>query len=273
MRLSKALLVFRKDWREVGRNWEVLTPIAMVPLLFSVVLPLIAISAPGQVNTGTSPEALIESIMRGAPADVMEMLAGFTEDQQLIYVLLVYMFAPFFLLIPVMASSVIASDSFAGEKERKTIEALLATPLTDGELLFGKMLASFVPAMGVTILSFIVYTVVVDVGTYGLFGVLLLPTLEWFLLIFLMTPALSLASIGLTVLISSRVRGFKEAQQISVVLIIPIIGLFIGQGTGALTLGPPVILALTALLAFFDLLIFRFSVLLFKREKVLTTWK
>ncbi|MBC8497560.1 ABC transporter permease [Candidatus Bathyarchaeota archaeon] len=273
MRLSKALLVFRKDWREVGRNWEVLTPIALVPLLFSVVLPLIVISVPGQVNTGTSPEVLIESIMRGAPASVMEMLAGFTEDQQLTYVLFVYMFAPFFLLIPVMASSVIASDSFAGEKERKTIEALLATPLTDGELLFGKMLVSFVPAMAITILSFIAYTVVVDVGTYGLFGALLLPTLEWFLLIFLMTPALSLAAIGLTVLISSRVKGFKEAQQISVVLVIPIIGLFIGQGTGALTLGPPVILALTALLAFFDLLIFRFSVLLFKREKVLTTWK
>lgn len=273
MRLNKALLVFRKDWREMGRNWEVLTPIALVPLLFSVVMPLIIISAPGQINTGSSPEALIESIMRGAPASTMEMLAGFSEDQQITYVLLVYMFAPFFLIIPVMASSVIASDSFAGEKERKTIEALLATPLTDGELLLGKMIASFVPAMGVTILSFIVYTVVVDVGTYGLFGVILLPTLEWFLLIFLMTPALSLAAIGLTVLISSRVKGFKEAQQISVVLVIPIIGLFLGQGTGALTLGPLVILAMTAILAFFDLLIFRFSVFLFKREKVLTTWK
>ena len=69
---------------------------------------------------------------------------------------------PFFLLIPVMASSVIAFDSFPGEKERITIEALLATPLTDEELLFGKMLASFVPAMAVTILFIIAYTVVVD---------------------------------------------------------------------------------------------------------------
>jgi len=273
MRLSKALLVFRKDWREVGRNWEVLTPILLVPLLFSVILPLIAVYAPGNVNTGSSPELLIESLMRGAPDDVREMLAGFTEDQQLTYVLMVYMFAPFFLLIPVMASSVIASDSFAGEKERKTIEALLATPLTDGALLFGKMLASFVPAMAVTILSFLAYTVVVDLGTYSSFGSLLLPTLEWFLLIFLLTPALSLAAIGLTVLISSRVKGFKEAQQISVVLVIPIIGLFIGQGTGVLILGPLVILVLTVILAVLDLIIFRFSVLMFKREKVLTTWK
>ena len=273
MRLGKALLVFRKDWREVRRNWEVLTPIVVVPLLFTVVIPLIAIHAPGQVNTGTSPDVLVESIVRGMPPDAVERLMTLTGEQQLTYVLLVYMFAPFFMLIPVMASSVIASDSFAGEKERKTIEALLATPLTDGELLLGKMLTSFVPSMAVTVLSFVAYTVVVDVSTYATYGFLLLPSLEWLLLIFLMTPALSLTAVGLTVLISSRVKGFKEAQQISVVLVIPIVGLLIGQGTGALTLGPLVILALTGLLALFDLLIFRFSVLLFRREKVLTTWK
>ena len=147
MRLGKALLVFRKDWREVRRNWEVLTPIAVVPLLFTVVIPLIAIHAPGQVNTGTSPDVLVESIVRGMPPDAVERLMTLTGEQQLTYVLLVYMFAPFFMLIPVMASSVIASDSFAGEKERKTIEALLATPLTDGELLLGKMLTSFVPSI------------------------------------------------------------------------------------------------------------------------------
>ncbi|MBD3171504.1 ABC transporter permease subunit [Candidatus Bathyarchaeota archaeon] len=36
-----------------------------------------------------------------------------------------------------MSSSVIATDSFAGEKERNTLEVLLATPLTDSELLVG----------------------------------------------------------------------------------------------------------------------------------------
>ena len=57
-----------------------------------------------------------------------------------------------------MASSVIASDSFAGEKERKTIEALLATPLSDSELFVGKVLVAFIPAVLVTFASFAVYS-------------------------------------------------------------------------------------------------------------------
>ena len=48
-----------------------------------------------------------------------------TEIQVMIYIMALYFFAPFFLIIPQMASSVIVSDSFAGEKERKTIEAPL----------------------------------------------------------------------------------------------------------------------------------------------------
>ena len=69
-----------------------------------------------------------------------------------------------------MASSVLGSDSFAGEKERKTIEALLATPISDSELLLGKILVSFIPAMLVTFMSFGVYALVVDVITIGVFN-------------------------------------------------------------------------------------------------------
>src|SRR4030042_6106143 len=108
-----------------------------------------------------------------------------TTQQVLIYIMTLYFFAALFLTMPVMASSVIASDSFAGEKERKTIEALLATPISDGELFLGKVLVSFIPAMIVTIASFISYSIVVDVSTFALFnGTLLLSTLEWLITIF-----------------------------------------------------------------------------------------
>ncbi len=96
--------------------------------------------------------------------------------------MLAYLFLPFFLLIPAMASSVIASDSFAGEKERKTIEGLLATPLSDAELMLGKILVAFVPSMIVTLASFAAYTVIVDSLGFGLFGRLILPTINWVLL-------------------------------------------------------------------------------------------
>jgi len=41
MRIAKAMLVFRKDWREIRRNWEVILPIVVVPLMISVLLPVI----------------------------------------------------------------------------------------------------------------------------------------------------------------------------------------------------------------------------------------
>ena len=67
----------------------------------------------------------------------------------LIVLILVYFFAPFYLILPLMVASVIAADSFAGEKERKTLEALLYTPTTDGELFLAKMLSAWTPAVAV----------------------------------------------------------------------------------------------------------------------------
>ena len=43
MRLEKTKLVFRKDWREIRRNWQVILPIIIVPLMISVVLPVVLI--------------------------------------------------------------------------------------------------------------------------------------------------------------------------------------------------------------------------------------
>lgn len=270
MRLEKAMLVFKKDWLEIRRNWQVILPIVVVPLMISVFLPVIVGAIPSfAVSQGNGLNGF-EALIGNLPSHVQEQLAGMTEMQVMIYVMAIYFFAPFFLIIPLMASSVISSDSFAGEKERKTIEALLATPISDGELFFGKMLVSFVPSMIVTTISFAIYTAVFDVVTYSLFnGMLLLPTIDWVLLIFGLAPTVSLASIGLTVMISAKVKGFREAQQISVVLLIPILVLVFGQATGGIIFGPLVILALIGLFGLVDFAVFRAGVKLFKREEIL----
>jgi len=270
MRLEKAMLVFKKDWLEIRRNWQVILPIVVVPLMISVFLPVIVGVIPSFAGSQGNGLNGFEALIGNLPSHVQEHLAGMTEMQVMIYMMAIYFFAPFFLIIPLMASSVISSDSFAGEKERKTIEALLATPISDGELLFGKMLVSFVPSMIVTTTSFAIYTAVFDVVTYSLFnGMLLLPTIDWVLLILGLAPTVSLASIGLTVMISAKVKGFREAQQISVVLLIPILALVFGQATGAIIFGPLVILALTGLFGLVDFAVFRAGVKLFKREEIL----
>ena len=271
MRIKKAMLVFKKDWLEIRRNWQVILPIVVVPFMISVFLPVILTVIPSLAGAQAQGLSGFENLIENLPRHIQEQLAGMTEQQIMIYVIAIYFFAPFFLIIPLMASSVIASDSFAGEKERKTIEALLATPISDGELFLGKMLVSFIPSMIVTIMSFAVYTAVFDVLAYDIFnGILLLPNIDWILLIFGLAPTVALASIGLTVMVSAKVRGFREAQQISVVLLIPVLAMIVGQSTGAIIFGPTVILALIGLFVFIDFVVFRAGVKLFKREEILS---
>ena len=271
MRIWKATLVFRKDWREISRNWQVILPIVVIPLMFSVLLPVLLVLIPSMANLPGTSLGGLETMIQNLPKHVQDELIGMTDRQVMIYILSLYFMAPFFLIIPLMASSVIASDSFAGEKERKTIEALLATPLSDSELFLGKVLVSFIPSMIVTVGSFVIYATVVDLLSFTIFnGRLLLPNIVWILLIFGLAPTVALASIGLTVMISAKVKGFREAQQISVILLIPILALVFGQVTGAIIFGPLVVTALIGLFTIIDLAVFKIGIKLFKREEILS---
>ena len=213
----------------------------------------------------------LEILLKNLPSNVINEISGMTVQQSTIYLLILYFLAPMFLIVPIMASSVIASDSFAGEKERKTIEALLATPLTDEELFLGKILVAFIPAILITFVSFGIYSVVVDVLTAGLFnGLSLLPNPIWVTMIFGLAPVIALTSVGLTVTISAKVKGFREAQQISVILVAPILGLVFGQISGALFLGDVVLYALIGVFALVDVIVFFAGVRVFKREEILS---
>lgn len=271
MRFHKAMLVFRKDWREVSRNWHVILPIVVVPIMISVLLPVLIVLIPSLADMpGSSLEGL-ETMIQNLPKHVQDELVGMTDQQVLVYIMSLYLFAPFFLIIPLMASSVIASDSFAGEKERKTIEALLATPISDSELFLGKILVSFIPSMMVTVFSFLIYSTVVDVASFTILdGRLLLPNIEWIMLIFGVAPTVALAGIGLTVMISVKVKGFREAQQISAILVIPILTLVFAQISGAIIFGPIMVGALIIAFVALDLLVFRIGIRVFRREEILS---
>lgn len=265
------MLVFGKDWREVKRNWQVILPMIVIPFMFSTLLPVLVIVLPSLATVPESSSGDFGAMINSLPSYVRNEIAGMTDRQAMVYIMSLYFFAPFFLIIPLMASSVIASDSFAGEKERKTIEALLATPISDSELFLGKILVSFIPSMIVTIVSFLIYSTVVNIVSFVLLnGRILLPNLIWIILILGVAPTLALASIGLAVIVSARVKGFREAQQITAILLIPILGLVFGQISGAIVLGPVMIVLLVGLFGIIDLVVFNIGVRMFKREEILS---
>lgn len=273
MRLDKALLVFRKDFQEISRTKEVIMPMVILPLIFAILFPALAAMNPENVNIPGEQEVMMRNIMINLPEKVQTQLMSYTTTEQVMYVMLVYYFSPFFLLIPIMSSSVIAADSFAGEKERNTLEALLATPITDAELLLGKFLVSFIPGMGVTIFSFILYVLTVNVLTAETFGQYIMPTIPWLVMIFVQSPAIALLGVGTTVIISSKVKGFREAQQLSALFVLPALVLMFGQGSGYLMLGTNAMITLSLIIVASDFVVFRFGMRLFQRENILSKSK
>ncbi|MDI9643832.1 MAG: ABC transporter permease subunit [Candidatus Verstraetearchaeota archaeon] len=271
MKLENAMVVFWKDWKEIRRNYQVLAPILFVPMIFTTVLPLMLVVVPSAVGVPGTTIQFLGPMFENLPEEIKAAVEGMVVEQSMIYIFALYFFAPFFLIIPIMASSVIASDSFAGEKDRKTLEALLATPLTDGELLLGKVLVAFIPSMLVTVASFALYCVVVDLAYVLRFGgEALLPNALWLMLIFGVTPAVALAGIGLTVIISLRVKGYREAQQMSAVLIVPVLALVFAQVGGAIFFGQTMILLMAAAFAFVDAVVLALGIKRFRREDLLT---
>ena len=67
-----------------------------------------------------------------------------------------YLLAPLFLIVPLMVSAVLAADAFAGEKERRTMESLLHLPIADRDLFIAKLLTGFLPALAVSWIGFVV---------------------------------------------------------------------------------------------------------------------
>jgi ABC-2 type transport system permease protein len=258
--------VFKKDWSEIRSSSQILIPIIILPLVIVVILPTFAVQVPalfGGVSNDPGSQGMF-------PSQFSAILGGMNSRQSFVYVMATVVFAPFTLLVPLLVSSIISSDSFAGEKERKTIEGLLATPLTDTELLVGKILAALIPALAATWGAAFIYTVVTDAFDYSLFGYPILPNPIWIVILLGLAPAFAIASIGLSVIISSRVNGAREAQQLSGILVIPIIILMLGEISGIVLIGMVALFAILAGVIALDYAILRIGLKLFNRERILS---
>lgn len=263
--MNRIQAIIVKEWKEVFKNKFVIFTVSFLPLMITA-LPLVTLYFTGGSEdfSGLSSADL--------PPQFVSLCGDLSGGDCMLYYL-VTQFILLFMMVPVIIPMTIASYSIVGEKTTRTLEPLLATPVSTLEILIGKGLAGVIPAVLSTWGGYLLYAggafLMVDnrVVVSKLFDPL------WMLAIFLVGPLLSLLGVSISVMISSRVNDPRVAEQISGIFVLPVVGLFIGQMTGLIMLNERFILWMAAVLLVLDAVLFYFAIQVFQRETILSRWK
>ncbi len=213
------------DLTAVRRTPGLVVPIGALPLVLLVLMPIaIAVAA-------RDPSLDVATYVALVPERLADAVREHPEDEQLIVLVLGYVMAPLFLIVPLMVSAVLAADSFAGERDRGTLETMLHTPVRDRELYLAKLLASFLPALAVAWLGFAVFVLAANIAAWGVMGRVFLPTTRWLLLVGWVAPAAAALGLGLLVRLSIRARSAQEAQQLGSAVVLPVLVIAVAQAS------------------------------------------
>ena len=231
-RIIRAIVL--KDLRVVRRSRALMTPLIVLPVLLMIVLPTVITFLPQMM--GGARESFAE-MFRNLPDAARAQFGEFTEAT---WIRLVHtqLLAPLMLLVPFMVANVIAADGFAGERERKTLEALLYTPATDAELFVAKLLAAWLPAIAIAFGGATIYAVIVNITAWPVMQRVFFPNPTWLVMVLWMAPAFAALGLAGMLLVSLRVRGMQEATQLGGLFVLPVIALVVGEVRGAVLLGP-----------------------------------
>jgi ABC-2 type transport system permease protein len=177
-----------------------------------------------------------------------------------------------FLLMPITGAMGLASHAIVGEKQARTLEPLLATPVTTGELLVAKVLGALIPTLAISLAGVVCFFLAIALlAEPGVLGAMLGPR-TWILLA-LVGPAAALVALQSAIVISSRVNDARTAQQFGVLIILPVTAVLVAQFTGSLWLSAPMLAVAGLGLVGIWTLLTLVSVALFDREAILTRWK
>jgi ABC-2 type transport system permease protein len=243
MRLSKAWTVSSKDFRIFTKKRYILYSIIGFELFVSIGLPLVILFVSHKPGT----EALLPVLINS--------------------------FSFWFVMGAALLPTAIASYSLVGEKVQKSLEPLLATPTTDEEILAGKAIAAFIPAILSNYVGAILFMVIIDVLTRNKLASLYFPNWTMAIMLLLLAPLACILSIGFNVLISSQSSDIRAAQQTGALIILPFGAIYVLSELSVIPFIYTNLLILAAALLVLDLIFLYLARAAFQREEILTEWK
>jgi len=259
------MVIFGRELRELRLNRTFFQTMAVFPVLM-IGLPIVAIvffniALNGVVNSKAIADGVISeagAISGNSTADILGAVVAICLS--------------FFLPVPMVLPMTIASYSLVGEKEKKSLEPLLVTPIKTSELLIGKALSAVVPTVALCWGSFLVLILIIrlllndDVLKVVDLGVWTATVLSW-------TPLLALMTALVGVILSSRAKDARAAQQTGSLMVLPLLVVVLGLAFGYIKIGWNWCIAGIAIGLIIDILLYRLALRVFQRENILTRWK
>lgn len=265
------LLFLQKELKAIGSDRRI-WPVYLVFPVLAIGLPtFLATLAPVLIRQGMATHDPGMTRIAQVVQIVPDLAAMAPEEAMTRYLL--RSVAVLFLLMPVALSSTSAAFSIVGEKQQRTLEPILATPITDRQFLLGKLLAAGVPTLIVTWATALVAVVVVDVVTHGRYATALLPDRFWTLGLLVLSPLLGAAVVLVTMRFSAKATDPQATVQATALAIIPGFLILIGLFGKVLTTVFTALWIACFVVAAIDLALFRANVRTFRREEILTRWK
>jgi len=253
--------LIRKELKGVVKTRSFFLDYLLVPLIMALILPVGAVLLVVFTDGGAEFEEVMAVMMMAIPEDGVEMAV--------IGMLMNRIMPTFFLMIPPLIVTVIAAASFTGEKERRTLETLLYSPMSLREIFNAKVIVAFLVGMIVTVTSFVIMTVVVSLLVWFLLGERFIPDAVWLVVIGLVAPAFSFLGIIIQVRISAKAKKSEEAYQRGAMLVLPLVILIVSQFTGFLVVSTWMFVALGGVLAIIAWLLMNVAFNKFTYEELL----
>lgn len=253
--MNKIWIILRKELKEIFQQRVMLTTMLLFPIIVLGINGYFLI----RFRTGGRVTALGSRLgVNGmTPVEISQLVTSMQ-------------FRIFLLSQSLLLPSVIAAYSIVGEKNNKTLEPILATPISTGQLLLAKSLAALLPTVGIVWLSGLLFSL--EIGILSTLKVLqAVATPGWLVLLLITVPVVTVIPISLAVMVSSRANDPRTASQAaSLIFIILVIGSSVYGG--GLVFNPLQALGITAGLVVLGAALLWAATRVFQREAILTRW-
>ncbi|MDO4899765.1 ABC transporter permease subunit [Actinomyces sp.] len=251
---ARMTVLIRNEWKRSLRDVNALVPVLLFPLLFSILLPGLVIGVVANSEDTVKQLRGLEAFLERVGAAVA---TGAGAQEVIVTAITMYVFAPMFLLIPMVVATAGASAAFVGEWERGTLDGLLYGPASFREIFLAKTLASTIPAVAVTWIAFLAFTVIVNAAGWPVMGRVFFPNPTWVIAVAVLIPLLAFVIVGSIVAISNRARSVQSAQGVVVFFFLPLVASIVSQATGAILLNHTFVALTGGLLALLAVLVYR----------------